>query len=386
MKLLIQEKLISGISLDDIKYEHGVKYHETNGKICFNYDQIESKPSDKLANQCRGLVLQKDTWEILACPFFRFFNLDQEGVAAPINWSTAEFQSKLDGTLIYVYFDYNQNKWCSGTRSRAEADGNINNSSSTFSDLVNHTCTEMYGKKTDLQDLMSNSDKQHTYMFELTTPVNQVVCQYNDFKLTLLGVRDNISILEKNPNPSYFKDFNITTPSVFKFDNLNHMYEVFKNWSPKEYEGVVVKDHLFNRVKVKTPSYLALHHMTDSLQSSLRGCAELILLGKDDDIVPMMSNYISNRIIKLKGAINKVFSITYNDFNHIKHISDKKEFALKATKCLWPAALFSLKTNKINNLEDLFMKDYLKTGSFNTSQIKNLIFLCEKVDNSIKNI
>jgi hypothetical protein len=46
-------------------------------------------------------VLREGTLDILACPMFRFFNLEQEGVAADIDWGSAVFEEKLDGCLDY---------------------------------------------------------------------------------------------------------------------------------------------------------------------------------------------------------------------------------------------------------------------------------------------
>lgn len=99
--LLVQMYLQSGKTLEDLKTEHGVKSHETNDKVCFNYDQLEARNSDPLASQCRGLVLRKDTWEVVACPMFRFFNLEQTEVAADIDWASAVFEEKMDGCLDY---------------------------------------------------------------------------------------------------------------------------------------------------------------------------------------------------------------------------------------------------------------------------------------------
>ncbi len=89
MELLVQTYLKSGKTLDDLWNEHGVKSYVSNGRIGFNYSQLDAQNSDPLACQCRGLILKEGTLEVVACPFFRFFNMEQVEVASPIDWASA---------------------------------------------------------------------------------------------------------------------------------------------------------------------------------------------------------------------------------------------------------------------------------------------------------
>ena len=47
---------------------------EYNHKVLLKYNQIESDLSIPEVQECRGLILTKDTWEILSFPFTKFFN------------------------------------------------------------------------------------------------------------------------------------------------------------------------------------------------------------------------------------------------------------------------------------------------------------------------
>lgn len=58
--------------------------------------------------------------------------------------------------------------------------------------------------------------------------------------------------------------------------------------APTESEGVVVVDASFHRVKVKSPAYVALHGLKDSVANSPRRLLELILLGREDDAFPLL--------------------------------------------------------------------------------------------------
>ena len=398
MTLLVQEYLKSGKSLEDLYTEHGVKSNITNNKISLNYDQIEASNGDKLACQCRGLILRENTYEIVACPMFRFFNIEQKEFAADIDWSSAAYEEKLDGTCLIVYFDDLQNTWCSATRSRSEADCGIDGSDVTFSMLANEICKSMFNKihsdnsNKNLNDLMDATQRLHpeiniktkTFIFELTSPINRIVCQYNDSKLTLLAVRDNISLEEEDPNFWNAKEeFGILTPQLYYFNDVSNMIEVIRSWDPKEHEGVVVKDKYWNRIKVKNPAYLAYNHMRDSLATSMRGCAEVILLGKDDDVVGMMPDMIANRILKLKPAIAKVIEITTKDYDELKHIENMKEFALEAQKRLWPAALFALKRGKTKDLREFSLGNRTDVSKIPQNATDSILELAKKVDPEI---
>jgi hypothetical protein len=381
--LKIQEYLKSGKTLKDLESEHGVYANVKNGKINLNYDQLEAKENDPLACECRGLILREDNFEIIAAPMFRFFNLGQ-GTAAEIDWSSAAFIEKLDGTNIIVYYDPLQNKWMCGTRGRVEADGNIDGGDLTFHQLVDMTCQSiLLDYLADLNLFMNkiNANKNYTYVFELTSPFNRIVCKYEELKLTLLAVRNIVTLQEEDPK-LHIKGFEnlITTPKEYRFNNIEEMLEVVKSWNPSEHEGVVVRDKLFNRVKVKNPAYIAYNSMRDSLASSVRGCVAAILLGKDDDLLPMMPELIQKRIIKYKELINKVFSQTQKDYDELNNINDMKEFAFQAKNKLWDACLFALKRGKSPDIRTYALGRVLN-NEIPQNSLDKIIELCKKVEN-----
>jgi len=400
--LLVQDYLRSGKTLNDLIIEHGVYSNITNGKIGLSYDQIESRPSDPLACECRGLILEENTYNIVAFPFKRFFNLAEESlIPKDFDWNSAKIYNKIDGTLCIIY-NY-KDCWYMGTRSKPEADVGIDGGMLTFSMLFDHTVTEMYinqyyktyninpsGKK-NIQDLMScfgEDAKKYTFMFELTSPLNRIVCNYYGLNLTLLGVRDNESFQEQNPE-IWLNDktelYGLKTSEVFSFKDINETINTVNSWKPEEKEGVVVVDKNFNRIKIKSIAYSLFNKMRDSLSTSVRGCIEAILLGKDDDLIGMMPPIISDRLIRLKPAIQKVFTQTEIDFNEIKDVENMKEFAGYAEFKLWPAAMYALKRKKIENIHQ-FALGRQQNGKISSGSLDTILSLCEKVDPSLKDL
>lgn len=57
---------------------------------------------------------------------------------------------------------------------------------------------------------------------------------------------------------------------------------------PFKYEGIVVCDKNFNRVKVKNANYVALNKIRDKVANSPRAILEIILNGKEDDVYPLL--------------------------------------------------------------------------------------------------
>ena len=156
IKPLICEYLLTH-TLQQLEDDHGVcaRPNKTLDKIGLNYDQFLVKNGDKLAEQCRGLILRPlaDLTEgnlksrvvgethVLAWPMNRFYNHGDFN-EAPISWSDHGLRvlEKLDGTMIVMYWDPKYNKFCTATRSVPEADlpikqGHLEIGDATFSDL-----------------------------------------------------------------------------------------------------------------------------------------------------------------------------------------------------------------------------------------------------------
>ncbi len=156
--LLVQEYLLTH-TFQQLAAEHGVyaSFSQSGHKFSLNYDQIEAKESNPLAQECRGLILTTGSvligeineygkpirdgiipgeTHILAFPMKRCFNHGQ-GSAANINWSDPNLSvlEKLDGTLCIVYYDSVIDQWCVATRSVPEADIPLDNGLYTFRTL-----------------------------------------------------------------------------------------------------------------------------------------------------------------------------------------------------------------------------------------------------------
>lgn len=351
MALLVQDYL-RRFSYEQLLAEHGVKAKPHNGKVSLVYDQLAAKDDDPIACQCRGLVLREGTWEILAHPFHRFFNYGQP-TAATIDWGTARFEEKLDGTLLIVYWDEAANRWHCATRSMCEAHGDINGVG-TFSELADRAARALGVGAESLSALMEGvgADRLVTHLFELTGPYNTIVCQYADLKLTLLGARSLETGLEIDP-VAIGEQLGFATARTWRFANIEELLEVVREWDPREFEGVVVKDSAFNRIKVKSPKYLAVAHAGESIGASWRSACQAVASGAVDDVTDMLPPLAKERVAAVRLALSRALSVTERDFAELRSIDDMKTFALAAQQRAWPAALFSLKRGKAADLSEV---------------------------------
>ena len=95
-----------------------IKVTEKEDLVCFKYSQIDSDFNEPLVRECRGIILEKDTWNVVAYAFNKFFNFG-ESYADEIDWASARVLEKVDGSLIKIYY---YNGWRVGTNSTIDAD------------------------------------------------------------------------------------------------------------------------------------------------------------------------------------------------------------------------------------------------------------------------
>lgn len=244
--------------LDKAIIDFNLKAKVYADKILLKYDQLSGPSLMALAEvqECRGLVLEKNTWKVMSLAFTKFFN-SEEGNAHKIDWGSAHVLEKLDGSLIQVYFDWNKNTWFAATTGTAEGEGEVNNKmGTTFNQLFWKTVKEKY----NLDD--TKLVKGYTYVFELTTPYNIVVKPHGESSASLLTVRKLDTLEEVSFDELTRIAESLGVPRVKSYDlnikNVGTLLKTFENMIWHD-EGYVVVDGNHKRVKIKNPAYVAVH-------------------------------------------------------------------------------------------------------------------------------
>ena len=196
MKELAIVKYIKKYGLAKAIADFKLKTNVCENKILLKYDMLESPMVHEEVRECRGLILEQDTWKVMNCGFYKFFNA-QEGYAAKIDWNTARIYEKVDGSCLMLSHDWNKDKWIPSTTGSPEAEGTVNNiEGTTFAELFWSTIFAQSNMFNKYKDDLNFLEKGNTYIFELTTPYNIVVKPHTTSSLTLLGVRNLETLLE----------------------------------------------------------------------------------------------------------------------------------------------------------------------------------------------
>ena len=357
--LKIQEYLRSGKTLAEMEAELFIKYSVCDEipVVALNYNQIYADMSLEAVQECRGLYLEMDTWNVVYRAFDKFFNAHEgQGVIAlqRFDWESAINADKVDGTMVSCY-NY-AGKWYTGTRSSANASGSCGSYDMSFKDLILITMEKMGFWFDEL-------DPSKYYTFELTTPMNRVVVPYEEYMLTWIGCRDAETCQEIR----IWGLPDITAPKVKKFElkTMDEILEFVNALNPTEAEGIVLMDKYFNRVKIKSSQYCAIHRAI-SYSETPRQRVGLLLCEDYDDIYGMLPKNIQEEMDKLKAKFNRLLSSVQEVYDSIKHFEIQKDFALEAVKYPFSGWLFNIRKGKTldecvksmqaDNLESLLNK------------------------------
>ena len=324
--------------------------------VLLKYNHLESDMTNEIVQECRGLIIQPDLFSLTSNPpiqqykvssmrFTKFFNYGQEE-AAKLEFP-CEASEKIDGSLIGVWYDKDTG-WHVSTSGNIDAE-----------DAPNVGGFHNYRELFDMAwgDLSFDVlDKNCTYMFELVSPYTKIIVPYNEVKLYLLAIRNNITLeefqRESLPLIAYLLfDGKITTPKTFICNNIKEVQDAVDNLTEdsENFEGFVLCDKHFNRIKLKSATYANLFFIKGDGIFTDKKILKLILDEQDDDILGHFPEYteefnlirrgLSNLIQNMKNSINKVekwkklnkkdFAANIKDFKY-------KDILFKAYNCqIW---------------------------------------------------
>lgn len=348
--LRVQEALRhSRYTLEDLKYKYGIssRFHKDYPNlVSLKYSMIDSPMGERIVQESRGLILNSvDDWMVVGRGFDKFFNLG-ERLAVQIDYSTARFQEKADGSLMMLY-PYGGG-WHVATSGTPDAAGEVNGNPFTFKDLF----WKIWGKMGMTLPPPEYNRHNYTFMFELTSPYNRVVVVHPESKLTFLGARCNWTGREYNPTTflSGIEGFRGWVPvKEYPIRSMDDALASFKDMDPTSQEGYVVVDAEFNRIKVKHPGYLVLHRLKGEGLNPKR-IAELICLGETSEILANFPEWKPN-FEEMEGRIRALVQELEQAYEIIKNIESQKEFALQAVRCRMPSALFTLRKGNVKCIE-----------------------------------
>lgn len=335
------------------------------------YDQLNSDMSNHIVQECRGLIIKPDVFQLTSNPpiqqykiasmrFTKFFNYGQEE-AAKLEFP-CEASEKIDGSLIGVWYD--ETGWhvsTSGNVDASDAPVNIGDYQS-YRDIFNLAWDDTFFEKLN---------KDCTYMFELVSPYTRLIVPYKETKLYLLSIRNNITLEEfDRTNISLIAELlfgdKITAPKSFICNNIAEVQSAVEKLTEdsENFEGFVLCDKHFNRIKLKSSTYANLFFIKGEGIFSDKKILKLILDEQDDDILGHFPEYTDD--------FNKIRRGLSLFITHLKNIlkdgeqnyhCDKKEFAQWAKQYQYSDILFKAYKANLWDEDDeyyyMFIKNYI---------------------------
>lgn len=329
-------KFIKENGLDALNTELGIsvkKYEE--GLIVLNYDQIESPKAHPVVMECRGLILDTN-YNIVSRSFDRFFNLgEQPDTQEHLDWNKAVCFEKVDGSLIKIYNW--EGVWYISTRGTAFAESGVNGFQTTFKELV----LKALGYTEEEFQVSCNYwlKPELTYICEVTAMENRVVTRYEGYSLWSLAARHNQSGEFVRDDSVY--EIGVKKIKSFSFDSVENCIETAKNLKDLN-EGYVVYQDGVPVCKVKSPAYVAVHHIRGEGTLNPKRIAQLVLMNEQDEYLkyfPEDEHYFTPYVCGLNSLLMEI-DVTWN-----KHcqIENQKEFAMLVKDVPYSAVLFQTK-------------------------------------------
>ena len=289
--------------------------------VCLTYDLVHSDFNEPICQECRGLIVDAENdYEPVRMAFRKFFNID-EPFAAAIDWDTATASEKVDGSIISVW--YHDGKWHVSTNNCIHAENAVyDRKGNNF-----RTLFDVAAKNSGFS--FDRLDKTRCYTFELVSPESRVVILYPETRLYHLLTRD-IRTLEEIE-----EDIGVEKPTRYPLTSEASIRATVEALG-SEHEGVVVKDAFGNRVKIKTKTYLMMHHLRSNM--SLPNAVQLVRMNDHAEFVSYFKEYKDcfdcieetvHTITEQSKALDETMSFLHAAYGNLYQTSKYKEGILR---------------------------------------------------------
>jgi len=298
--------------------------------VSLKYNQIESPMHEPIVQECRGMVVHVPTGTIEANPYNEFWNTG-ETFAAPIDWSTANVLEKLDGSLMILY--WHDGRWCVASSGHPTAGGPYGDFEGTFRDAFWRTWDAL-GMRLPYDDHCDN----FCFMFEFCANEHRIVCKHERPRIVLHGGRmlSTGEELDLEWLRSWATCYGWERIKSYALESAADALAEADTLNPIATEGFVVVDAAFNRVKIKSPRYVALHHMKGT--ATPRRAIELWQTGETAEVLAHFPEF-APKILPVQQALDIAAECAVRDIAEHAGI-DRKTFALAVKDKPWASACF----------------------------------------------
>jgi hypothetical protein len=305
------------------------------------YDMFATNFADPIVRCCRGSVVEifpdGKHAKMAQAPYYKFVGKDyvvgEDDIQFPA-WA----EDKSDGSLaIWCNMYAHGGLW---TTSGAFGLGEIPAESSFDTDVEPET-----KGLTTFKDLIEYSlDKQGrewisrvpcgwTLMFEILSPRNRIIVKNAETKLVLHGGRDYKGDEHHADEIAAMFDLPFETPEKWRVESWADVDKLLaeRYTDGSKYEGLVICDDRWNRVKIKSDPYKALKYVKGEAGFSPKALFEVIKTGEIDDAIaawPEITDRANEIVTAWTAFIDKVRNQVAQADTTLKTVNNRKDFAM----------------------------------------------------------
>lgn len=300
--------------------EYEIKVKKEGRLAIFNYG-LTCNYYEPVVQEARGIIIDIEALEVVCWPFRKFGN-HTEGYADTIDWDTARVLEKVDGSIVKLWFDKGMGRWQFSTN------GVIRAEKAPIDGMVGLSYGDIIMQADNVKDIpFADLNKDYTYIFELVSPMTRIVVKYERASLYHLGTRNNLT------GEEYELDIGIKKPKTYPLCGLenciNAALALNKQCEGEEVknEGFVVVDKDWHRVKIKSPDYIMMHHVSTMKTITKKECVLILLhererLERIFETCPVLAptvKYYDYKIAELLCDADKIGMLArslYEEYSH----------------------------------------------------------------------
>ena len=284
---------------------------------------------NKTTLQCRGLIYNTVTGEVLARPFTKFFNIEQPEAPKWGEDELVEVTDKLDGSLGILF-------WNPAGEPEIATRGSFTSDQAQWG-------TEVYQGKFDGT---WEPDKNNTYLFELIYPENRIVVNYEGMQDMVFLAAIDKKTGKTLPIKDAYGDWGGPIRPTLE-DGITYK-EALALPEREGLEGYVIFNPAREEyVKLKFSAYKELHRILTNTSTkniwevlSTNQNPEEVFASAPDEFHVWMKSVISDLTVQFDDIKTKAYEAYGDIVDELSKEYTRKDFAEKANKTEYSKYLF----------------------------------------------
>ena len=274
--------------------------------------------------ECRGLIFNTATGELISRPYHKFFNVGEreETSINKINlYEPHVVLEKLDGSMI---------------RPIPTPEGFRLGTKAGITDVAMNAEYFIADKKHYSQFIHKCFQRNITPIFEWCSRKNRIVVDFSEVQLNLTAMRDKTTgcYVYYDAMLKYATAWCIPVVNAvdgLAVQNIDLFVKQVREWD--DGEGVVIRFDNGHMVKVKADEYILRHRSKEQINSE-KNIIQVILNDAVDDMIPLLTEDDATRLRKFQSEFWSAVDEVAQDLTTIfeggdKMYPDKKEFAVE---------------------------------------------------------